>query len=113
MELDPKSVFSNEIVVALFFGLAHGSRTRLSRLHPRHIVPMCSSGCGQILDDEPQLGPRENPFFTNVNRAGADSAALCESKLCSCPYPFRSCAHKQYRTPTCVVAQKRVGSDVS
>jgi hypothetical protein len=22
-----------------------------------------SSGCGQILDEEPQLGPRENPFF--------------------------------------------------
>ena len=46
MELDPKSVFSDEIVVPLFSGLAR-----------------CSSGCGQILDDEPQLGPRENPFF--------------------------------------------------
>ena len=45
MELDPKSVFSDEIVVRLFSGLARRS-----------------SGCGQILDDEPQLGPRENPF---------------------------------------------------
>ena len=55
MELDPKSVFSDEIVVPLF----SGSTRR-------------SSGCGQILDDEPQLGPREPFFFTNANRAGAD-----------------------------------------
>jgi hypothetical protein len=46
MELDPKSVFGDEIFVTLSSGLAH-----------------CSSGCGQILDDEPQMCPRQTPIF--------------------------------------------------
>jgi hypothetical protein len=45
MERDPESVFGDEIVVPLFSGLAR-----------------CSPGCGQIFDDEAQLGSRESPF---------------------------------------------------
>ena len=44
MELDPKSVFADEIFVTLSSGLAR-----------------CSSGC--ILDDEPQLSPSQTPMF--------------------------------------------------
>jgi hypothetical protein len=77
MELDPKSVFGDEIFVTLSSGLAR-----------------CSSGCGQILDDEPQMSPRQTPIFhkrpTGQERT---SAAFFESKLRSCFYPFRDCAN--------------------
>ena len=65
MELDPKSVFSDEIVVPLFSGLTR-----------------CSSGCGHILDDEPQL--REPFFLQTPTGPEQTSAALFESKLRSC-----------------------------
>jgi hypothetical protein len=75
MELDRKSVFGDEFVVRLFSGLAR-----------------YSPSCGQILDDEAQLGSRESLFSYKRQQSRSRHLQRSLNQNFAHALPIRSCA---------------------